>query len=269
MGGVSREGSRLLALLGEAGAYAMTDPLDGRAIIVRRERDGVSVGAGRFPAARARELVRLDLAEAYGPAVRRAFRISEPGRLHLRRAAAPDAPFRAQHGSVEATVTIEGERVAVRVNPDESPLDGLRRRRDAAGRPLIDAAGHEAGERLRRDLTAAMMLPRVTADWTAPVAGRGRGGPREIAATDSALAARQRVERALAAVGPDFADLLVDLCGFLKGLSAIERERGWPARSGKLFVRLALSRLAEHYGLGPVATGPERGALRAWREARP
>jgi hypothetical protein len=267
MGGVSREGSRLLGLLGEAGAYAITDPLDGRGIIVRRGQGAVSVAAGRFPTARAGELVRLDLAESFGPKARRRFRITETGRMHLRRAAAPHDPFRDQHGVAQATITLDRERVAVRVNPDESPLDGLRRRKDAAGRPLLDAAGHKAGERLRRDLTAAMMLPRVTADWTAPVAGRGRGGPHGLVASDSALAARQRVTRALDAVGPDFADLLVDLCGFLKGLATVERERGWPPRSAKLFARLALARLAEHYGLGGAATGPERGRVRVWREA--
>ena len=114
------------------------------------------------------------------------------------------------------------------------------------------------------------MLPGVTARWDRLAANRGRSGaPRDPAgATDAALAARQRATKALEAVGPDFADLLIDLCGFLKGLEAIERERGWPLRSAKVVVKLALGRLADHYGFQRAAHGPatSRG-VRAWRAA--
>jgi hypothetical protein len=163
-----------------------------------------------------------------------------------------------------ALVAGECEGAAVLVNAAESPLAWLRRRKGADGEAMIDAAAFAAGERLRRDLTIAGTLPSVTANWSASVA-RGARGVDRLDASEAMLAARQRVDKALRAVGPDMSGLLVDLCGFLKGLAQVERERGWPARSAKLILCMALARLAAHYGIAGSATGAESGRQRHWR----
>jgi hypothetical protein len=186
-------------------------------------------------------------------------------RRHL---AGGDDAFAAQH-QARAEAVVEHDlfgRQQVTLNQDESPLAWLRRHKGKDGRPMVDAAEFTAGERLRSDYTRGQLMPRVTANWAASVAaGRrdgGAGGMAEL--TEAAIGARRRVEKALAAVGPEFAGVLVDFCCFLKGLEEIERERCWPARSAKLVIRLALSALARHYGLATSAAGRGHGRILHW-----
>lgn len=259
-GDLPAEASRLLARLGEPGAYARPDPLVEEALVTRRGGDGISVGSGRFAAASGRTLAAADLATWNAAGTR--LTISEAGRARLRREARPgDLAFADQHREL---AVVQGGAGPTLRNAAENPLAWMVRRRDRDGAPLIDAAAFEAGERLRRDMTAAALLPRMGADLGAPrIDG---GGPRDPAsAADHVIAARQRVRGALDAVGSDLSGLLIDLCGFLKGLERIEAERRWPARSAKVVARIALGRLAEHYGLEREATGPDRARLRLWR----
>lgn len=82
--------------------------------------------------------------------------------------------------------------------------------------------------------------------------------------TDLVVASRQRVRLALEACGPEFAGLLMDVCCFLRGLEDIERERGWPSRSAKVVLQLALDSLARHYGLKPTSRRGGSVSIRTW-----
>ncbi|KAB1072871.1 ATPase [Methylobacterium planeticum] len=272
---MSREALRLLAALAAPGAYAIPDPIEDGTLILRSGGAGVSVGGGRFPAPAGDSLVAADLA-AREPGPRGRLSLGPAGQARLRRAAAvrelgPEAAFLGQHldlvPDAEAPGAPGGAQASAQArlrDAAESPLAWMARRRGRDGAPLLDAASYEAGERLRRDMTGAMMLPRMGTDWGAPrVDG---SGPRDPAsASDAILAARQRVRGALDAVGSDLSGLLLDLCGHLKGLERIELERRWPARSAKVVARIALGRLAEHYGLEREAVGPARARTRLWR----
>jgi hypothetical protein len=260
---------RLLVALAEPGAFAAPDPTDDGAVVIGVSAGGPSLSRGRHAAASLAELARRDLVvAAVDPGRERRVTISQAGRAFLRRRATPgDTPFAGQHAELHAVQAPDREGAErVTVNAAESPLDWLSRRKGPGGAPLIDPVQREAGERLRRDLTFAGMLPSVTARWDGIAAGRGQGGASRdpAGATDAVIAARQRVRQALDAVGPDFAGLLVDLCGFLKGLEQIERDRRWPPRSAKVVLGLALGRLADHYGYEREARGVATSRMRAW-----
>ena len=190
--------------------------------------------------------------------------LTETGRARLKRGATGEPDFRRQHGAV-TNRRLDAAEPAVTLDDAESPLAWLARRRDKDGRAYLTPARVAAGERLRADFTLARMMPTVTSNWSSGrvAASGGAGGLADL--TDRALAARDRVRAALAAVGTDLADVLVDVCCFLKGLETIESDRRWPARSAKVVLDIALGRLADHYGLSDEARGPDRARrLRAW-----
>ena len=62
------------------------------------------------------------------------------------------------------------------------------------------------------------------------------------------LPPRDRVSAVLRDLGPGLGDVALRVCCFLEGLETAERRMGWSARSGKVVLKIALQRLAEHYG---------------------
>jgi hypothetical protein len=108
----------------------------------------------------------------------------------------------------------------------------------------------------------------VTANWSAlaPSGRSRRGAPFDAASLrDEVIAAKERVMRALDAVGPELAGVLVDICCELKGLEEAERSHDWPQRAGKVVLQLALTRLARHYGLDVPSELPRRRkGIRHW-----
>jgi hypothetical protein len=133
------------------------------------------------------------------------------------------------------------DRREVTVNLAESPLAWLARR------GMVSAPQFRASERLRHDFMVAGQAPRVTMRWdAAPVS---RSGPADHDPTTGQIAARQRFDAAVAAVGPGLADVLWRVICLGEGLETAERALGWPSRAGKLVLKLALDRLVTHYRL--------------------
>ncbi len=130
----------------------------------------------------------------------------------------------------------------VTVNLAESPLGWLK------ARGLVSERQLEAGERLRGDWEKAQLGPSVTMRWDAPPPGRNaRAAPEGDDPTTAQLAAKRRFEAAAKAVGPDLDAILWRIVCAGEGMREAEQALGWPARAGKLVLRMALDRLADFY----------------------
>ena len=141
-------------------------------------------------------------------------------------------------GRIDARA-VGGRRVTV--NLAESPLGWLR----ARGR--VSARQFEAGERLRGDFERAGMGPRVTMDWSGAPRLQGTQGAHDQAA--GGIAAKRRFDAAIAAAGPGLSDVLWRVVCAGEALPMAEKALGWPVRSGRLVLGLALDRVADGYGL--------------------
>jgi hypothetical protein len=143
----------------------------------------------------------------------------------------------------KARTLVDGEPADAFRNLAESPLGWLKRRR------MIDGRQFDAGEQLRGDYMRAQLSARTTMKWDAtPVARRG-GAPLAHDPSTAQIAAKRRFEAACAAVGPGLSDVLWRVVCEGAGLETAEAAMGWPARSGKVVLGLALDRLADHYGM--------------------
>ncbi|MCF3935599.1 DUF6456 domain-containing protein [Acuticoccus sp. M5D2P5] len=191
-------------------------------------------------------------------------RRSDAGRAYLRRALAGggDAGFAGQHRVVEPRrVTADAEPVAV--NALESPLAWLATRKDGTGEPMITPTQFEAGRRLHADYLRGHRQERVTQSWD-PSGVAGEAPRDRLSASEAVLESRRRVEHALGHVGPGLADILLAVCCHEMGLQAVEKRHRWPTRSAKVVLRLALDRLAAHYGLAAFAKGRMRQGIVQW-----
>ena len=133
----------------------------------------------------------------------------------------------------------KGARRSATVNLAESPLTWLH------ARGHIDTRLFEAGEALRRDYERAALPASVTMRWD-PVRAKSTGD-HGLSATERQIAAKARFHAALAEAGKGLEDVLWRVVCAGEGLPDAEKSLGWPARSGKLVLRIALERVADYY----------------------
>lgn len=209
---------------------------------------GVRIGADR----RRRPTLRLDERAFVGLAREPGLAPLAEGGWRLARLPSPAAkPAAGRPGVIlgeREFVECDGRRALRAANLGESPIAWLARRRDGAGKAWLTLPEIAAAEKLREDFARAGVIGRLTMAWDAgPKAKGGRGPGQEPA--ERARAAKDRIARALAAVGPGLREILEQVCFAGSALDAAERDLGLPRRSGKTVLKLALQRLAAHYGI--------------------
>ena len=156
------------------------------------------------------------------------------GRILAERELTPEGP-RCRPG-------VGPRRRSVTVNLAESPLGWLHAHGHLDDRLLA------AGEKLRADYELVQLSQGVTMRWE-PVRVRAVGGSR-LAPGERQLAARRRFDGAIAAAGKGLEDILWRVVCACETVPAAEKALEWPARSGKLVLRLALDRVADFYRIG-------------------
>ena len=242
--------TRLAARMAAGGLTARPDPTDPQGMILMQRRGGASLGAGMVR----RELILAGVARGL---------IERTKAGYVARHRPGDAPD--EDAREAPAVGSRSEPAAAQVNERESPLAWLRRRKAGDGEPFMPDDAFLAGERFRADVTRACLMPNVTTNWSRVESPSGQPGPRDPAsASDAAVAARQRVRAVYRLLGRDMADFLMDVCAFLTPLTDAERRRSWPARSGKLVLRLALTQLAGHYGIATQTTARAEAPIEGW-----
>ena len=145
----------------------------------------------------------------------------------------------------------------------ENPLLRLAAR-DAGGEAFLQPHQVLAAERLSRLVERARLTPRLTMSYDPARVGGGSGTNTTSEISDSAADARRRLGQIAAAMPADCWGVVIDVCGFSKGLQLVETERQWPRRSAKLVLRIGLEHLAGLWGLSATGSGAERTQHRHW-----
>lgn len=233
-------------------------------VFVSQEGDIYRSGATRVPASLMAEFKRHDLIKEN---VDGGYELSQTGRAFTARkiheagqrrqekvAAEQPSPFQVQHQISRLKTFVDEAPCGAkksqkkRVNISENPLAWLYSRRDKEGRRLVSEDQLQAADMLRADYERSHLREQMTMRYDGiPISQTKRAKMEKDVLCHHALSAKRRYDAALAAVGSGLIDVLVRVCCYFEGLEQVEKMLSWPARSGKLVLKIALDRLVVHY----------------------
>jgi hypothetical protein len=104
------------------------------------------------------------------------------------------------------------------------------------------------GKHLREDFELAQMGPRAAQNRDRFLTSGGRVGfAPKSGVDDRPTAARRRLADTMTDQGPGLSDVLMWSCCYVQRIEAAEKRLVWSARSGKILLRIALTRLHQHF----------------------
>jgi len=229
-----------------------------KAVVVRDLLDGSTQRTAVVDRPVAQAMALKDWISCKSPGRISRYQITASGRVELAKILADASNSatgfaEAQTGfEVEPTnnVAASGAR-RVRFSTHENPVAVLARRKDKEGQPFLATDLVAASERLREDFELSQLGTAVTQNWdrflTAGAtnsAGAGSGYGHSQDAND-------RLQAALGMLGEGLSDVALRCCCHQEGMESVEKRLGWPARSGKVVLRIALIKLREYYNSLP------------------
>ena len=153
------------------------------------------------------------------------------------------------------------------LNINEGPLLQLSHARN--NKPAFLAPHHLlAAGKIQQLMARCQMVQRTTLSYDPTRTGKADkslNSAHELG--DNALDARRKLNACLETLPADCAGVVMDVCGYQKGLQLIETERNWPRRSAKLILRIGLEQVCLHFGIDFSAQGKEGVRTRKWMQA--
>lgn len=251
---LAREAKEILHELSNPGAILAFAKEMEKAVVVRETPDGSTNRSAAVDRSLAQAMALQDWISCRAPGRISRYQITAAGRAVLARLLAEDcntaggfteaqAPFEPE--ARDAQRTTPGKRM--RFSTQENPIAVLARRKDKDGKPFLTPELVAASERLREDFELSQIGTAVTQNWDRFLTAGTSGGKFGGSGLSQSNAAQKRLSAALDSLGEGLSEVALRCCCHQEGMVTLEKRMDWPARSGKVVLRIALIKLREHY----------------------
>lgn len=225
-----------------------------KAVVVREMPDGSTSRSIAVDRSIAQAMVLQDWISCHAPGRISRYQITSAGRSELARQLAEDSNIAGGFADTQPCFTSEAMEMPkkmpskrMRFSTQENPIAVLARRKDREGKPFLKQELIAASERLREDFELSQIGTAVTQNWDRFLTAGTHGGKFGGSGLTQSKAAQTRLNAALESLGEGLSEVALRCCCHQEGMVTLEKRMGWPARSGKVVLRIALIKLHEYY----------------------